>query len=224
MIERMGATVSPHQSTMEGCAVQADELRREAGMTLVPPSGHPYIVLGQGTAMLEFQQQVTGLGEKPLDVVIMPSAGGALLAGAALVCREASSPIDVFGAEPLDGGAALSRSRREGQRVVASYPNTFTIADGLCSLVAKSNWEILRSKAYVRDVFPASDNEIRAAMRFILEDAKQVVEPSAAVPLASLLFNKRFRSYLGRRKGPLNVGIILSGGNISVERLLRLLA
>ncbi|KAF3492339.1 pyridoxal-5'-phosphate-dependent enzyme [Arthroderma uncinatum] len=224
MIERLGAIVTTHQSTMEDCAVRAEELRREAEMTLVPPSGHPYIVLGQGTAMLEFQQQIAGLGAKPLDVIIIPSAGGALLAGVALVCKEASSPVDVFGAEPLYGGAALSRCRQEGHRVVASGPTTFTIADGLCSMVAKCNWEILRSNTYVRDVFSASDDEIRAAMRLILEDAKQVVEPSAAVPLAALMSNNHLRSYFTRRKDPLNVGIILSGGNISVERLFKLLA
>ncbi|KAM5439837.1 putative threonine ammonia-lyase [Microsporum ferrugineum] len=224
MLERMGVTVSTHQPTMEACAVRAEELQREAGTTLVPPSGHRHIVLGQGTAMLEFQQQVAGRGEKPLDAVIVPSAGGALLAGTALVCKEAGSPIDVFGTEPLDGGAALFQSRKRGHQVIAPCTNKSTIADGLCSPVAKSNWDILRSNTYVQDVYPACDDEIRAAIRLIIESTKQLVEPSAAVPLAALLFNKRLRSNLARRNGPLNVGIILSGGDTSVERLLALLS
>ncbi|GBF65670.1 serine racemase [Trichophyton mentagrophytes] len=222
MIEKLGATVSACYSTMEACAVQAEELQRKAGLTLVPTSGHCHVVLGQGTVMLEFQQQVAGLGEKPLDAVIVPIAGGALLAGTALVCQEASSRIDVFGAEPLEGGPSLLQGRQRGRRIDTLCPEKSTIADGLRCLVAKSNWDILRSKTHVRDVFPVADGEILTAMRLILEGTKQLVEPSAAVPLAALLFNKRLHSNLALRNGPLNVGIILSGGNTSVERLLSL--
>ncbi|EGE03764.1 pyridoxal-5'-phosphate-dependent enzyme [Trichophyton equinum CBS 127.97] len=222
MIEKLGATVSACYSTMEACAVQAEELQRKAGLTLVPTSGHCHVVLGQGTVMLEFQQQVAGLGEKPLDAVIVPIAGGALLAGTALVCQEASSRIDVFGAEPLEGGPSLLQGRQRGRRIDTLRPKKSTIADGLRCLVAKSNWDILRSKTHVRDVFPVADSEILTAMRLILEGTKQLVEPSAAVPLAALLFNKRLHSNLALRNGPLNVGIILSGGNTSVERLLSL--
>ncbi|EFE36348.1 uncharacterized protein ARB_05287 [Trichophyton benhamiae CBS 112371] len=222
MIEKLGATVSACYPTMEACAVRAEDLQRKAGLTLVPTSGHCHVVLGQGTVMLEFQQQVAGLGEKPLDAVIVPVAGGALLAGTALVCQEASSRIDVFGAEPLEGGPSLFQGRQRGRRISTLCPDKSTIADGLRCLVAKSNWDILRSKTHVQDVFPVADSEIRTAMRLVLEGTKQLVEPSAAVPLAALLFNKRLHSNLARRHGPLNVGIILSGGNTSVERLLSL--
>ncbi|EFE42959.1 hypothetical protein TRV_02324 [Trichophyton verrucosum HKI 0517] len=222
MIEKLGATVSAGYPTMEACAVQAEDLQRKAGLTLVPTSGHCHVVLGQGTVMLEFQQQVAALGEKPLDAVIVPIAGGALLAGTALVCQEASSRTDVFGAEPLEGGPSLFQGRQRGRLINTLCPDKSTIADGLRCLVAKSNWDILRSKTHVQDVFPVADSEIRTAMRLVLEGTKQLVEPSAAVPLAALLFNKRLHSNLARRHGPLNVGIILSGGNTSVERLLSL--
>ncbi|EFR04949.1 serine racemase [Nannizzia gypsea CBS 118893] len=223
-IESFGATVSAYYSTMEACAVRAEELQLEAGLTLVPTSGHRHVVLGQGTVMLEFQQQIAGLGERPLDAVIVPIAGGALLAGTALVCQAASSRTDVFGTEPLEGGPSLFQGRQRGRRIDTLCTEKSTIADGLRCLVAKSNWDILKNRTFVQDVFPVADDEIRTAIRLILESAKQLVEPSAAVPLAALLFNKRLRSNLAQRDGPLNVGIILSGGNISVERLFSLLS
>ncbi|KKZ61123.1 hypothetical protein EMCG_04268 [[Emmonsia] crescens] len=222
-IRKMGVNVTLHGSTIPECAARAEELQQETGMTLVPPSGHPHIVLGQASVMLEFQQQIAELGQGPLDAVIMPSAGGALLAGVAMVCKDSVHPIDVFGAEPLDGGAALSRGRQEGRRVTTLRPEGLTIAEGLCSPVASSNWETVRNDSYVRDVFPASDDEIRAAMRLTIEDTKMMLEPSAAVPLAVILFNTCFQRYMSSRGGPLNIGVILSGGNISVERLFEVL-
>ncbi|OAL61903.1 pyridoxal-5'-phosphate-dependent enzyme [Trichophyton rubrum] len=129
----------------------------------VPTSGHYHVVPGQGTAMLEFQQQIACLGEKPLNAVIVPIAGGALLAG-----LPKGSPHRYLMSRQVDDCRWSS----------------------LC-LVAKSNWDIFRSKTLVHDVFPVADGEIRTAMRLALEDTKQFVEPSAVVLLAALLFNIR---------------------------------
>lgn len=87
LIESFGGKATLHGPTLTECALLAESIEQETGATLVPPSGHPNIVLSQGTAMLEFDEQMEELGEGPLDVVIVPSAGGALLAGTAMACQ-----------------------------------------------------------------------------------------------------------------------------------------
>ena len=109
---------------------------------MIPPSGHPYIVIGQGTIVVEFQRQMDGLKDGQLDVVIVPSAGGALLAGIALSLH--GSGISLYGVEPQQGGADLAISIFEGRR--RELVENYAIADGLRSPVAESNWPIVSDK------------------------------------------------------------------------------
>lgn len=78
----------------------------------------------------------------------------------------------------------------------------------------------------MRGIYAVSEDEIKAAMRLVYERMKLVVEPSAVVPLAVVLYNEEFRSMVAREGGEegWDIGIIFSGGNVSLEALGKLFA
>ncbi|KFZ17021.1 hypothetical protein V502_04796 [Pseudogymnoascus sp. VKM F-4520 (FW-2644)] len=129
-----GARVIFSGSTaLEREAVVADVIA-ETGATLIPPYDHPHIMLGQGTAGLELQEQVleaqgaSGKGKGGLDAIITPCGGGGLLSGTALSAQ--GTGIRVFGAEPsFEGADDCRRGLASGARV--ETVKSLTIADGL---------------------------------------------------------------------------------------------
>ncbi len=103
----------------------------------------------------------------------------------------------VFGAEPeFEGADDCRRGLAEGRRVEAV--SSLTVADGLRTPVGEHNWAVIHDRRLVRAVYAASEDEIRAALRLVLERAKMVVEPSAVVPLAVALYNEDFRDMVQR--------------------------
>ncbi|KAK3673989.1 hypothetical protein LTR78_006191 [Recurvomyces mirabilis] len=221
-IRRLGGTVIQHGPTLVECMQIAEAFQLETGATLLP-QGHPWIATGQGTVMLEFQEQMKELGCGGIDVVIVPSAGGGLLAGTAVVCHDSGSNIRVFGTEPSTGGANLALARLSGEQVT-SITGT-TIADGLRLTTAACNWQYVKDPAFVQGVFQVHDWQIRHALACLVEELKFMAEPSSAVPLAALLFNEDLQDALRsmNRGMPIKVGLVLTGGNISLDALRALL-
>jgi threonine dehydratase len=215
---RHGAEVFLCSNRPENRESLAVEIQRKTGAVLVPPSDHPNIALGQGTAVLELLQQIKQLGENKPAALMVPSGGGGLLVGASIVCR--SLGVTVFSSEPEAGGPALGQGRKLGRRV--ERVNTSTIADGLRVPVGKSNWELLRRPDCVKEVFTATEEQIREAMRLALVGLKVVVEPSAAVPLAVVLYNEKFHEHVAGDANLRSICIVLTGGNLSLEGILDL--
>jgi threonine dehydratase len=214
-----GANVVLHGSSTVDCQSYAQKLCDKTGATMIPPSGHSDIMIGQATVMQEFASQVLEEHGAAMDLVLVPSAGGGLLAGTGIVCQDLSTLV--IGVEPEDGGANLAKARKNGSRIRNINPEFTTIAEGLRSPTAEFNWEFLCDQTYVHDVFGATDEQIKVAMRIMIEELKLVVEPSAAVALAVLLFNKKFSRLLSERT-QWNIGIIISGGNTSLEKIMQL--
>ncbi|KAM0323642.1 hypothetical protein ACHAQA_008577 [Verticillium albo-atrum] len=196
----------------------AEKVVAETGARLVPPYDHPDIILGQGTMGLEMQEQVEGL-----DAIIAPCSGGGMLSGIALSCE--TTGIKVFGAEPeFEGADDAKRGIEKGERI--TYVNSMSIADGLRSYLGVHPWGILYERKLVHKLYSATEDEIKAAMRLILERMKLMVEPSAAVPLAVVLFDEDFRSLIEHEAGEKgwDLGIVLSGGNIAADGVAKLFA
>jgi threonine dehydratase len=183
----------------------AGAILKESGATLVPPFDHPMIMAGQGTAALEL------LGETGrLDALIAPVGGGGLLSGCATIAKAIDPAIRIFGAEP-EGANDTYLSMLAGERVTVPHPDT--IADGLrAPKPGELTFPILRS--LVERVVLVSEDEIRAAVKFLLLRLKILVEPSGAVPAAAVLFHK-LPPDIG------SVGVVLSGGNVDFEELAR---
>ena len=179
----------------------AEEVQK-TGATFVHPYNDHRVIAGQGTAALEL------LGEVPaLDVVMAPVGGGGLLSGTALSVSELSPETRIIGAEP-EGADDAYRSLQEG-RILPSV-NPKTVADGLLTSLGDLTFPII--KAHVEQIVTVSEEEIIAAMRHVWERMKIIIEPSAAVPVGALLERKTDLSGL-------RVGVILSGGNVDLDRL-----
>lgn len=227
-----GANVIFSGSTSVEREATADRVIAKTGARMVPPYDHPDIMLGQGTLGLEFQEQVEGMmaeakaGEENghgLDAIITPCGGGGMLSGVALSCE--GTGVRVFGAEPSFQGADDCRRGFEAGRRVETV-STLTVADGLRTPVGAFPWGVIYERRLVSRMFSVSEDEIRAALRLVLERMKLVVEPSAAVPLAVVLFNEDFRAMVEREAGEegWDVGVVLSGGNVALENLGKMFA
>jgi threonine dehydratase len=188
-------TVAAREATC--AAVQA-----ETGAVLVHPYNDWQVIAGQGTAALELLEDAPGL-----DALIVSVGGGGLLSGTAIAAKGLEASLRVYGAEPA-GADDAARSLRAGRIVPQTDPRT--ICDGLRSSLGEKTFGVIRAR--VDGIATASEEAIVRAMRLVWEKLKVVIEPSAAVPLACLL----------ERQLPverLRVGIILSGGNVDLERL-----
>jgi threonine dehydratase len=188
--------------TLAAREVEAERWRRQTGATLVHPFTDPAVIAGQGTAALELIDEVGAL-----DVVMAPVSGGGLIGGTAIAARERLPQVQIFAAEP-EGAADALESMRRGERVTDIVPDT--ICDGLRAGIGDVNFTLLRQ--YAINVLPVSDAETIAAMRLVFEQLKLVVEPSSATVLAVVLRHREH--FAGKR-----VGLILSGGNVDLDRL-----
>lgn len=227
-----GANVIFSGSTSQERQAAADKVMQETSARFVPSYDHPDIMLGQGTIGLEFQEQVEQLQaaaaaapapdakkQKPgLDAIITPCGGGGMLSGVALSCE--GTGITVFGAEPeYQGADDCKRGFEAGKRI--ETVSTLTIADGLRTQVGALPWSVIYERRLVRQMFSVTEEEIVAALRLVLERMKVVVEPSAVVPLAVVLFNEDFRWLVEQEAGEAgwDVGVVFSGGNVALEQL-----
>lgn len=219
-----GAEVVFSGSTAAEREAVTKEKQELTGAVLVPPYDHPHIILGQGTLAVEFVEQAEELG-LPLDAIVAPCGGGGMLSGVAVVCH--GTGVAVYGAEPREGADDAWRGLRDGLRVESV--RSLTIADGLRTPVGVNNWAVISDREMVKGVHTVSEEEIKSAMRLVVERMKILIEPSSAVPVAVVLFNEEFRKEMGeywRRKkggnGELNLGVVLSGGNTTIENIIKL--
>lgn len=201
-VRRLGAEVRLCEPTPAAREAACAEVMRKTGATLVHPFDDPRVIAGQGTAVLELMEEVQGL-----DVIVAPVGGGGLLSGTAIAARSLDAGIRVFGAEPAFADDA-ARSFASGR--IEPVAATVTIADGLRTPLAPRTFAAIR--AHVSGIALASEERIVAAMRMMMERMKLVVEPSGAVPLAALLDG-------GLGLAGLRVGVIVSGGNVDLDRL-----
>jgi threonine dehydratase len=185
----------------------ATELAEQYGFSIIPPYEHPDIMAGQGTAALEFLEEAGAV-----DVLLAPLGGGGLMAGTAVAATSLYPAVQLIGVEPAAGNDH-QRSFAEGRRVRIDVPRT--IADGL-AVDEPGEQTFAINHRLVSEVVTVTDDEIREAMRFLFDRMKLVVEPSGATVVAALLTGKVRAP--GKR-----VGLIISGGNVSVDRFRELL-
>jgi threonine dehydratase len=201
-VRGFGGTVRLTDPTLLAREAACAAVLAETGATLVHPYNDWRVIAGQGTAALELLEEVPDL-----DVVIAPVGGGGLLSGTAIAAKGMNSSIKVYGTEPA-GADDAAQSLRLGRIVPQTDPRT--IADGLRSSLGEKTFAVIQSM--IDGIGTASEDAIIRAMRLTWEKLKLVIEPSAAVPLGVLM----------ERKLPvdgLRVGVILSGGNVDLDRL-----
>ncbi|MDY0004697.1 MAG: pyridoxal-phosphate dependent enzyme [Polyangia bacterium] len=178
------------------------EVVAETGAHFVHPYNDPRVIAGQGTAALELLEEVPDL-----DAILAPVGGGGLMSGTAIAAQALRPGIRVLGAEP-EGADDAHRSLAAGRILPSEAPRT--VCDGLLTSLGELTFAILGRR--LEAIVTVSDEAIIAALRHLMERAKLVVEPSGAVPLGAVLEGKV-------DLGGLRVGLILSGGNLDLDRL-----
>lgn len=205
--ERLGARVELAGTTTHHRMERALEIAAAEGQTLVPPYDHPTIVAGQGTLGLEIVEDLPDV-----HTVLVPVGGGGLLAGVAAAVKLLRPQAKVIGVEPA-GAPKLTRAFAAGEPV--DLPRSQGLADGLLA-VRIGTVPFEHHRAFVDRVVTVEDEPLRRAMRLLLDRAKLVAEPSAAITVAALLEG------LVPVEGP--TALVLSGGNVEWPDLARLLA
>jgi len=197
-----GANVVVYDRYSEDREAIGRRLAEEYGLTLIPPYDHPDILSGQGTAAKELFEDVGAL-----DYLFVPLGGGGLLSGSALSTRALAPQCILFGVEP-EAGNDGQQSFRSGEIVHIETPKT--IADG-AQTQHLGNYTFGIIKRDVNDILTASDAGLVSAMTFFAARMKMLVEPTGCLGLAAALNMKE--SLQGKR-----VGVLISGGNIDLER------
>lgn len=181
----------------------ARQIAKDTGAVTLPSYDHPWIMAGQGTAALELLQEVP-----KLDAVLVPLGGGGLLSGTLAVAKALNPDMRVFGVEP-ELANDWHLSLKSGVRTEIAPPAT--IADGLRTPIP-GTITFPMVQALADGVVTVSEEEIKAAMRFLLTRMKILTEPSGAVAAAAVL-HKKVPAASG------SLGIILSGGNVDLDVL-----
>jgi threonine dehydratase len=201
-----GARVELCGETFDDAFARAEEIARDTGAVMIPAFNDPWVIAGQGTVGLEM------LDARPnLDAVVVPVGGGGLVSGVAIAVKSQNPRIRVIGVQ-AEGAAAMVESQRAG-RLVAT-PGVHTIADGIAvKHPGDLTFQIIR--AYVDDMVTVGDHDISRAILLFLERTKLVVEGAGAAAMAAILTNKV-------QLGADRIGVVVSGGNIDVSLLSRL--
>ncbi|MCG6903325.1 MAG: pyridoxal-phosphate dependent enzyme [Rhodobacter sp.] len=197
-----GGTITECEPSTSSREAVFARVQAETGAEFVHPYNDPRVIAGQGTCSRELLDQV-----EDLDIVIAPIGGGGMISGTCLTLSHAAPGIDIIAAEPEQADDAY-RSFKAGHIIADDAPET--VADGLKVPLKDLTWHFVSN--HVADILTASDAEIVAAMRLTWARMKAVMEPSSAVPLATILKNKD--KFAGKR-----VGVIVTGGNVDLDKL-----
>jgi len=196
-----GTIIECEPSTSSREAVFA-QVVAASGAEFVHPYNDHRVIAGQGTCSRELIEQVENL-----DAVIAPIGGGGMVSGICLTLSNLAPNTKIYAAEPEQADDAL-RSFKAGYIIADDAPET--VADGLKVPLKDLTWHFVSN--HVTDILTASEQEIIDAMKLIWKRMKIVMEPSSAVPLATILKNKD--TFAGKR-----VGVIITGGNVDLDLL-----
>ncbi len=197
-----GGLITFCEPTLEAREGALERIRLETGATMVHPYNNERVIAGQGTAALELLDDVPDL-----DVLIAPVGGGGLLSGTSIAATELKPGIRVIAGEP-DMADDAFRSMLFGEIIPSVNPKT--IADGLLTSLGSLTFPIIQQR--VERIVTVSEAGIIETMKYIWERAKIIIEPSSAVAVSVLWEGK-----IDLRG--LKVGVIISGGNVDLEKL-----
>jgi threonine dehydratase len=197
-----GGQITFCEPTLQARESTLENIRDKTGAAVVHPYNDERVIAGQGTAALELLEDVPDL-----DAIIAPVGGGGLLSGTSIAAKGVNPNIRIIAGEPELADDAF-RSIQAGRIVPSENPKT--IADGLLTSLGSLTFPIIQKN--VEQIVTVSEAGIIAAMKFVWERAKIIIEPSSAVAI-SVLWEKKIDL------SGLKIGIIISGGNVDLKKL-----
>ena len=201
-VRRYGGKITECEPSTTSREETFAKVEAETGGDFVHPYNDPRVIAGQGTCAKEFVEQTDGL-----DIAMAPIGGGGMVSGTCLTLSTLAPETQIIAAEPEQADDAM-RSFKAGYIIADDAPKT--IADGLLVPLKERTWHFVSN--HVTDILTASDAEIIEAMKLTWKHLRIVMEPSSAVPLATILNNKE--RFAGKR-----VGVIITGGNVDLDKL-----
>lgn len=201
-VRRYGGVITECEPSTSSREETFARVQAATGGDFVHPYNDPRVIAGQGTCAKEVMEQTDGL-----DMVVAPIGGGGMISGTCLTLSTLAPEVKVIAAEPEQADDAY-RSFKAGHIIADDAPKT--IADGLLVPLKDLTWHFVKN--HVSEIYTASDAEIVDAMKLIWKHLRIVMEPSSAVPLATVLKNPQ--AFAGKR-----VGIIITGGNVDLDKL-----
>ena len=201
-VRRYGGVITECEPSTSSREATFAQVQAATGGDFVHPYNDPRVIAGQGTCSREFIEQTGGL-----DMVVAPIGGGGMISGTCLTLSTLAPETKVIAAEPEQADDAY-RSFKAGHIIADDAPKT--IADGLLVPLKDLTWHFVST--HVSEIYTASEDEIVEAMKLTWKHLRVVMEPSSAVPLAVVLKNRD--AFRGKR-----VGIIITGGNVDLDKL-----
>ncbi|UWR01990.1 pyridoxal-phosphate dependent enzyme [Ruegeria conchae] len=201
-VRRYGGTITECEPSTSSREATFAEIQARTGGEFVHPYNDPRVITGQATCSAELLEQTDGV-----DAVIAPIGGGGMVSGTCLTVSNLAPETAIYAAEPEQADDAC-RSFKAGHIIADDAPKT--VADGLLVPLKENTWHFVSN--YVTDIFTASEQEIIDAMKLTWKYLRVVMEPSSAVPLATIIKNPD--TFRGKR-----VGVIITGGNVDLDKL-----
>ncbi len=201
-VRRYGGKITECEPSTTSREATFAQVQAATGGDFVHPYNDPRVIAGQGTCSREFIEQTDGL-----DAVVAPIGGGGMVSGTCLTLSTLAPETAIIAAEPEQADDAY-RSFKAGHIIADDAPKT--IADGLLVPLKDLTWHFVSN--HVSEIYTASEQEIIDAMKLTWKHLRIVMEPSSAVPLATILKNPD--AFKGKR-----VGLIITGGNVDLDKL-----
>lgn len=203
-IRRMGADVRFHGKDSIEAELEARDFAIRNNKKYVPPYNDPQVIGGQGTIAVELHQQL-----RRIDAVFVAVGGGGLISGVAAYLKQLNPAIQIVGCFP-ENSQVMLQSVKAGH--ILDLPSLPTLSDGTAGGIEAGSITFPLVSALVDRYETVTEQEISSNLRRYLRVHHQLIEGSAAVPIAALLKNKR--AFTGK-----NVIVVLCGGNIDLETL-----
>jgi threonine dehydratase len=204
--ESYGAEVVLSGATYDDAQEKAREIASERGATLVHPFDDPSIIFGQGTVGLEVLEELDDL-----DTIVVPVGGGGLIAGIALAVKAQAPRVRIVGVQAA-GSASMVRSIEAGRKITLEHPDT--IADGI-RVGTPGDLTLEVARRHVDEWVTVDEREIADAVAQTMEKSKVVAETAGVAAIAALI--------AGKVRGGKRVCAIVSGGNIDLNLLARII-
>ena len=205
-----GANVVLEGLVYDDAYAKALEIQKETGATFLHPFNDEYVIAGQGTIALEIFEQMNN----KVDTILCPIGGGGIIAGVAVAAKALNPNVKIIGVQTANI-PSMHESMKAG-KVTTAFKAT-SVADGISvKTVGELTFNIV--KDLVDDVILVEEGEIAEGLLFLMENQKVVAEGSGAVTTAAILSGK----YIPKKNE--NVVCIISGGNIDINTLNRIIA
>jgi len=204
-VRKYGGDVVLYGDSFSDAYEHCQQIAERTGRVFVHPFDDPLVIAGQGTIGSEILEQLPDV-----DYIFVPVGGGGLAAGVAELVKQANTDIKIIGVEP-DESNAMQQSLKANERLALSYVSTF--ADGVAvKQVGEHTFQAVRK--FVDEVITVSTDELCAAMKYIYEDTRSIVEPSGALSIAGSIKHLAEQNITGK-----TIATVSSGANIPFEKL-----